>query len=37
MIFPLSLVPVAIVVALLAAVGFYMKFSADRAERRDRH
>ena len=33
---PLSLVPVVIVMALLGAVGFYMKWSADRDERRNR-
>jgi len=36
MMLPLSLVPVVIVVTLLAIVGFYMKFSADRDERRNR-
>jgi len=33
---PDYLVPVVIVVTLLMVVGFYMKFSADRDERRNR-
>lgn len=33
---PVYLVPVVIVVSLLLVVGFYMKFSADRDERRGR-
>jgi hypothetical protein len=36
MMFPVSLVPVAIVMTLLGIVGLYMKFSADRDERRNR-
>jgi hypothetical protein len=34
--FPVSLIPAVIVGIIVAAVSFYMKFSADRDERRNR-